>query len=178
MSNNVVNYQQVSHQFETVEEWLEFAAENNVPMKYPYEKKGWLVGFAMLIKRTALRQVLAKEQAVSETVLPEILDTRFSPGNFEDNDLSIRLLLAGYQLRLIKNSFIFHYGSKAFQRAPEQFLNLLQINQKKLAEKYGMDLIPNSAVENALVNMITPRETSLRVLEIGGITPPMSRSLS
>lgn len=167
VSNNVVNYQQVPQHFETVKEWLEFAEDNNVPMKYPYEKKSWLVGFAMLIRRTALRQVLAKEQAVSETVLPEILDTRFSPGNFEDNDLSIRLLLAGYQLRLVKNSFIFHYGSKAFQRAPEQFLNLLQINQKKLAEKYGMDLIPNSAVETALVNMITSRETSLRVLEIG-----------
>lgn len=167
VSNNVVNYQQVPQQFETVKEWLEFAAENNVPMKYPYEKKGWLVGFAMLIKRTALREVLAKEQSVSGTDLPEILDTRFSPGNFEDNDLSIRLLLAGYQLRLVKNSFIFHYGSKAFQKVPERFLNLLKINQKKLAQKYGMDLIPASVVETALVDMIKPKETSLRVLEIG-----------
>lgn len=167
VSNNVVNYQQVPQQFETIEEWLQFAEDNNVPMKYPYEKKSWLVGFAMLIKRTALRKLLEKEQAASGTVLPEILDTRFSPGNFEDNDLSIRLLLAGYQLRLVKNSFIFHYGSKAFQRAPERFINLLKINQKKLAEKYGMDLIPASAVETALVDMIKPRGTSLQVLEIG-----------
>lgn len=167
VSNHVVNYQQVPQQYGTVKEWLEFAAQNNVPMKYPYEKKSWLVGFAMLIKRTALRKVLAQEQAVSGAVLPEVLDIRFSPGNFEDNDLSIRLLLAGYQLFLVKNSFIFHYGSKAFQKVPEQFVNLLKINQKKLAEKYGMDLVPYSAVETALVDMIEPRETSLRVLEVG-----------
>lgn len=167
VSNHVVNYQQVPQQYGTVKEWLEFAAQNNVPMKYPYEKKSWLVGFAMLIKRTALRKVLAQEQAVSGAVLPEVLDIRFSPGNFEDNDLSIRLLLSGYQLFLVKNSFIFHYGSKAFQKAPEQFVNLLKINQKKLAEKYGMDLVPSSAVETALVDMIEPKETSLRVLEVG-----------
>ena len=38
VSNNVVNYQQVPEQFNTVEEWMAFAEKNNVEMEYPYEK--------------------------------------------------------------------------------------------------------------------------------------------
>jgi GT2 family glycosyltransferase len=167
VSNNVVNYQQVSEQYDTVEEWMTFAHENNVPMEYPFENKSWLVGFAMLIKRTALKAVLEREPELLQTEPYEYLDTRFSPGNFEDNDLSIRLLLAGYRLRLIKNSFIYHYGSKAFQKFSEQYLKLLEENRRKLEEKYGMDLIPASEVESALINMIKPVSSSFRVLEIG-----------
>ncbi len=167
VSNQVVNYQQVPEQFDTTDEWLAFAKKNNVPMEYPYEKKSWLVGFAMLIKRNALNAVLEAEQAQLKNAAPMALDTRFSPGNFEDNDLSIRLLLAGYQLRLVKNSFIFHYGSKSFQKMPERFLALLKENQKKLAEKYGIDLIPASRIETALVDMVKPDKPSFRVLEIG-----------
>lgn len=167
ISNNVVNYQQVSQQFETVKEWMEFARENNVPMEYPYEKKSWLVGFAMLLKRTALEAVLNQEPDAARADPKEILDTRFSPGNFEDNDLSIRLLLAGYQLQLVKNSFIFHYGSMAFLKMPVQYKNLLEKNKKKLEEKYGMDLISGSVLEMALVDMIKPEKKIFRVLEIG-----------
>lgn len=167
VSNQVVNYQQVPEQFDTLEEWLAFAKKNNVPMEHPYEKKSWLVGFAMLIKRQALNAVIDSERQKSEKCQAEVLDTRFSPGNFEDNDLSIRLLIAGYQLRLVKNSFIFHYGSKAFQKFPDRFLALLKENQKKLAEKYGMDLIPASRIETALVDMVKPDKESVYVLEIG-----------
>ncbi len=167
VSNRVVNYQQVPQQFETTEEWLEFAAKNNVPMEHPYEKKSWLVGFAMLIKRTALEDVRIRERELCGGGQVEILDTRFSPGNFEDNDLSIRLLLAGYGLRLVKNSFIFHYGSKAFQKVPRRFIALLQDNRSKLAEKYGMDLVPASKVEMSLVDMVQPLAPSFSVLEIG-----------
>lgn len=167
VSNQVVNYQQVPWQFETTEEWLEFARKNNVPMEHPYEKKSWLVGFAMLIKRTALEDMLEREQELSGGGRGETLDTRFSPGNFEDNDLSIRLLLAGYRLRLVKNSFIFHYGSKAFQKTPKRFVALLQENRKKLAEKYGMDFISASRIESSLVDMVQPQSAFFSVLEIG-----------
>lgn len=81
--------------------------------------------------------------------------------------MSIRLLLAGYGLRLVKNSFIFHYGSKAFQKVPRRFIALLQDNRSKLAEKYGMDLVPASKVEMSLVDMVQPLAPSFSVLEIG-----------
>lgn len=177
VSNSVVNYQQVPEQFETVEEWIRYAGQTNVPMEHPYEKKSWLVGFAMLIRRAALEAMMSRERHVSdvalqeghvsEGVLREVLDTRFSPGNFEDNDLSIRLLLAGYRLLLVKNSFIFHYGGKSFQKMPKEYSALLRKNRDKMAEKYGMDLVPFSAVESALVDLVNPKEEEFCVLEIG-----------
>ncbi len=167
VSNQAVNYQQVAQQFDTAEEWMEFARKNNVPMTHPLEKKSWLMGFAMLIKRAALDALLEREPNLSETDPHEFLDPRFSPGNFEDNDLSIRLLLAGYQLRMVKNSFIFHYGGKSFQKIPEQYVQLLRENRKKLEEKYGMDLIPASQMESALIDMIKPAAPFFCVLEAG-----------
>lgn len=167
VSNQVVNYQQVSEQFGDIEEWMEFAERNNVFMEHPYEKKSWLVGFAMMIKRTALKGMLEGEGKLFGEGQVEALDIRFSPGNFEDNDLSIRLLLAGYRLRLVKNSFIFHYGSKAFQKTPARFVALLRENRRKLSEKYGMDLVPASRIETSLVDMIQPQDRFFSVLEIG-----------
>lgn len=166
VSNNVVNYQQVSEQFDTVEEWMDFAEKNNVEMEHPYEKKGWLVGFAMLIKRTAINKILVAEGKDKDAV-PEVLDNRFSPGNYEDNDLSIRLLKNGYELLLCKNSFIFHHGGKSFGKQQEKYTKLLLENQKKLAEKYGIDLIPYSYVESALINMLKPTKLDFSLLEIG-----------
>lgn len=166
VSNNVVNYQQVPEQFDTIEEWMTFAEKNNVEMEYPYEKKGWLVGFAMLIKRTAINTILIAERKDKDT-LPEVLDNRFSPGNYEDNDLSIRLLKNGYELLLCKNSFIFHHGGKSFGKQQEKYRKLLLENQSKLADKYGIDYIPYSYVESALVNMVKPQQEDFSVLEVG-----------
>lgn len=166
VSNNAVNYQQVPEQFDTMEQWMDFARNNNVPMEHPYERKGWLVGFAMLIKRTALEEVMRKENGNVQGTVREVLDHRFTPGNFEDNDLSIRLLLTGYHLLLVRNSFIFHYGSKAFKAIPEKFRQLLITNREKLKEKYGIDLISYSYVESALMDMINAKE-NIRVLEVG-----------
>lgn len=166
VSNNVVNYQQVSEQFHTLKEWLDFAAKNNVAMEHPYEKKGWLVGFAMLIKRSAINRILQVEGKIKDAV-PELLDNRYFPGNYEDNDLSIRLLKNGYELLLCKNSFIFHHGGKSFGKQQETYTRLLLENQKKMADKYGIDVIPYSYVESALVNMIKPEKAEFSVLEIG-----------
>ena len=148
VSNNVVNYQQVQDSFETIGQWMKYAEKNNVYMNNPYENKCWLVGFAMLIKRKAITKLSNSERN------EELLDTRFSPGNFEDNDLSIRLVKAGYKLLLCKNSFIYHYGGSSFKKVPESYYKLLRDNQDKMAEKYGIDYIPYSRINMALIDMI------------------------
>lgn len=165
VSNNVVNYQQVPERFDSLEEWMEYAEKNNVEMEHPYEKKSWLVGFAMLIKRTAINTILEHEGKLNDE-LPEVLDTRFSPGNYEDNDLSIRLLENGYQLLLCKNSFIYHHGGMSFGKQREKYSRILLENQKKLADKYGMDLIPYSYVESALLDLLQPIKQNFSLLQV------------
>lgn len=166
ISNNVVNYQQVPEKFETLDEWMEFAKQNNVEMDYPYERKGWLVGFAMLIKRTAINKVLSAEGKENDEI-PEVLDCRFSPSNYEDNDLSIRLLKNGYELLLCKNSFIYHYGGKSFEKHGDNYIKLLLKNQEKLKDKYGIDYVPYSYIETALTDMIRTLKDDFFAMEIG-----------
>ena len=167
VSNNVANYQQVAKQYDTIDEWLHFAENNNVAMKSPYEAKGWLVGFAMLIKKRAIKDIILTENKVNQPI-PEVLDVQFTPGNFEDNDLSIRLIKAGYKLLLCKNSFIYHYGGSSFNKNKKAYLQLLEKNQRKLAVKYGIDYVPYSYVESSLVDMIDKKEDDyFNVLEIG-----------
>lgn len=83
MSNSVINGQRIEAKLAGVEEYITYGTAMNIPMENALEKKTWLVGFAMLLKRKALDEV-------------GLLDERFSPGQNEDVDLCIRLNLAGW----------------------------------------------------------------------------------
>ena len=69
-----------------------------------WERRTHLVGFCYLFRR-ALYERLGG------------LDERFSPGNYEDNDYSLRILEAGYELLLCKDTFIHHWGGASFKQA-------------------------------------------------------------
>lgn len=123
VSNFVSNNQAIIENGKSEKEYLEFAARMNVPMTKPYLNKVYLVGFALLIKRTVLDAI-------------GVLDERFSPGNFEDNDICMRISLAGYRNVLCKNSFIIHWGSKSFGKEPQKYNNLMQKNQNVFFAKW------------------------------------------
>lgn len=166
ISNCAANQEAAEH-YESLEEWMEFARRNNVPMEQPYEKRSWLVGFAMLIRRTALEAVMAMEPQKKQGMMREVLDHRFSPGTYEDNDISIRLLLAGYQLRLVKNSFIYHYGGKAFGQLENTSKQTMIINQKKMTDKYGINLPMYFLTGTSWKQLFRPQKEGIRVLEVG-----------
>lgn len=100
-SNFVGNEQQIEECFHSVAEYLEFGEKNNIPHENPYEKKVWLSGFALLVKRKALEET-------------GLFDLRFGKGFYEDDDLGVRLRYAGYHLLFCRNSFIVHFGSQSF----------------------------------------------------------------
>lgn len=125
VSNYVSNGQVVIGNGKTEEEYCAFARKNNVPMEAPYVNKANLVGFALLLKRTVLEKI-------------GYLDERFSPGNFEDNDICLRIILGGHRNVLCRNSFIIHWGSKSFGKVPEKYSNILEINEKKFFEKWKL----------------------------------------
>lgn len=125
VSNCVSNLQQVTWNCNSVEEFLSAARTNNLPMKNPYLKRNWLIGFALLLKRSCLEEV-------------GYLDERFTPGQYEDNDLGLRFGEAGYELLLCKNSFIFHYGSGGGENI-EKWSNLMEQNRIKIQEKWGFE---------------------------------------
>ncbi len=97
----------------TPEEFVKYGAEKNVFLDDPIEEVPVLNGFAMLIKRN----VYDKTQG---------FDENFTPGYFEDDDLSLQICKAGYRLFLCNNSFIYHAGSQSFTKRSYTELNDLQ----------------------------------------------------
>ena len=158
-SGSVTNYasngQSIVEIFDTTEEYFKYAVSHNIPMENPYEKKYCLTGFAFMIKRTALDAV-------------GLLDERFSPGNYEDNDLSLRLIGAGYQLLLCRNSFIYHFGSRGFAKDRVKYENLMWVNNRKFKEKWGIDYDYYREERREITAYIEDDLTSpLHILEVG-----------
>lgn len=158
VSNYVSNLQAVIENGKTRQEYLEFAKSINVPEEHPYQNKVHLVGFALLLKRTVLD-------------ITGLLDERFSPGNYEDNDICLRISLAGYRNVMCKNSFIIHWGSKSFGKAPKQYRNFILTNQQKFFDKWKeIGLTPNRylSIRTDMINALEGLKANDKTLAVVG----------
>ena len=154
-SNYVSNDQMIEAEFTSPAEVLDYAVKNNIPMEYPYEPKVYLVGFALLMKRTVLDQI-------------GLLDERFSPGNAEDLDICLRIRAAGYDSILCHNSTILHFGSQSFQQMGDEYKELMLSNIDKLCDKYGVNIRYYCMPRKELVDYIeAEKDSNIRVLELG-----------
>lgn len=123
--------------------YYNFSLKNNVPKDDWLEYRVWLVGFCLLLKRRALDKI-------------GNLDERFSPGNHEDEDLCLRMLLQGYLNVLVKNSYIVHLGHASFGKTADYNSTMVR-NLFKIREKYGFNVdeyyYPNSQLCDCLKDM-------------------------
>lgn len=155
MSNACSNYQAIEEINAKPQDYLRLGEKYiHKSTGKEYEKKLYLVAFALLIKREVINKI-------------GLLDERFSPGNFEDNDLGLRIQQAGYENILCHNSLIFHYGSKSFKK--ERVHDILQRNCKKFEEKWGMHPYAYSYIHFetlAILKSVLQRE-EVSILEVG-----------
>ena len=86
-----------------------------------------LVGFCLLIKKK-----------VWDEVGP--FDEQFGIGNFEDDDLCLRVLEAGYMSKIAMDSFVHHVGSATFRTLDINYFRLLEQNRKIATEKWGNNI--------------------------------------
>ena len=103
VTNCCSNNQQIETSYENVEDMQAFAATYNVSDPARWERKTTLVGFCFLFKREVFDKV-------------GFLDEQFSPGNFEDDDYSLRILQQGWDLLLCHDTFIHHFGHASFSK--------------------------------------------------------------
>ena len=69
-------------------------------------------------------------------------DESFGPGNFEDDDYCLRMRQAGYRLRIARDAFVFHYGSRTFLGmgiVGDQWDQLMTANQRSFVRKWGLE---------------------------------------
>lgn len=130
VSNFVGNRQLVPVTFQSFEECLNYGYTHNIPIEQPLSYRTMLVGFAMLIKHTAFEKT-------------GLLDERFFPGNYEDNDYSTRLILNDFKLVVCKNSFIYHIGNAGFaklkqQDSSDEHDNAMEVNLGRYMKKWNL----------------------------------------
>lgn len=82
--------------------------------------------FCVLLSRTAVKNI-------------GLLDEKFFPGGYEDDDYCIRARNLGYGIFLARDVFIHHWGSASFgQLHPEYFTHRAQLNRTYLEKKHTM----------------------------------------
>lgn len=85
-----------------------------------------LIGFAVLVSRDAIKVVAPDNK---------VFDERFFPGYFEDDDLGIRIALAGFDQYLCTNAFVYHNGGGGF----EGHNDAMDTNRDRFIDKWGFD---------------------------------------
>lgn len=159
VSNRVSNSQMITESFDTIEQYVEYAATHNVYDPKAHELRLKLVGFAMMFRRSVLNQI-------------GILDEEFGLGHYEDDDISVRVLKAGYWVKLCRDSFIYHYGNRSFckrkEEKPEEHHAGIVKNRQYFIDKWGVDLNYYGNIRTEIVDLIQEnRENNIKVLEIG-----------
>jgi glycosyltransferase involved in cell wall biosynthesis len=143
MSNYVSGPQQIAGLlFESQDEINAFARDLAARNKGQLQDTTRLVGFCMLIRDKALREV-------------GLFDERFGIGGYEDDDYGLRVMRAGYRLCIAEDAFVFHYGNRTFLGmgiVSEKFYGLLATNEKQFREKWTQQETPEARAESTSLN--------------------------
>lgn len=164
MTNSCSNMQTIPAVYESLDEMISFAETYNV--SDPGKWRPWLrlVGFCLLVKRSVYARLGG-------------FDEQFSPGNYEDDDFTLRIRKAGYELLLCQDTFIHHFGSKSFQatvsdaalqQKQREYAEILQRNWQYLQEKWQFQTdyrVSHGVIEALPDNM--PIGTSVCLLNCG-----------
>lgn len=154
ITNYAWNNQSIEIPYTSIQEMISFSKTINNSDKSKWEPKAKLVGFCILIKRKVLDII-------------GVLDERFSPGNFEDDDLCVRIIEAGYKLFVCNDCFIHHYGNATFKKEPVKFSNIIAVNSQKFREKWGFEAALTENLKSDIISLINEtRDKEMNILEV------------
>lgn len=154
VTNNCSYAQAIPIQYKNIVEMHTFSASFNKQNPQLWEERLKLIGFCFLVKRSVIAKIGK-------------MDECFSPGNFEDDDYSLRIRKAGYKLILCKDTFIHHFGSVSFKKAPD-YNDLLLNNMKKYKRKWGFNPIISQDIRWDILELLdSPKDDGINILEIG-----------
>jgi len=131
MVGPVTNYcsggQQVDIHWNGLTEYYELAEQYNHTSPEKWQEVQRLVGMCLLFKRKLFTKI-------------GLLDERFSPGHYEDDDYCYRARRQGYRLLISGDTLVYHAGSASFrQRHPDGWDFLIERNRALFIEKWGID---------------------------------------
>lgn len=128
MVGPVTNYsrppQQISVDYEDVRDLEAFAARRREQFARQAMQVERLTGFCLLTRRDVVDRI-------------GNLDEQYGVGFFDDDDLSVRALTAGYKLLIALNIFIHHFGSRTFTGLSIDCPRQLAENFERFKAKWG-----------------------------------------
>ena len=156
VSNHNENLQGIPFCYQNTDQIQEYADKNNISDKARWEEKVFLIGYCLLIKREVIEKI-------------GLLDEAYSPGYVEDNDLSIRILKAGYRLMLCHDCFIHHYLGSGFRKDLSRFYPVLYANRATFLKKWGFETIRFDEVKFDSLRILNEpdKQKSMNILELG-----------
>ncbi|MFB5677427.1 glycosyltransferase family 2 protein [Paenibacillus terreus] len=126
VTNFSSGHQQITASYSSIEELEEFAKQHADIYSGIYIEVRRLIGFCMLTTRSALEEV-------------GLFDEIYGLGNYEDDDLSLRFLRAGYGLRVALDAFIHHVGHATTRKelSYSEITQLMRQNAEIANRKWG-----------------------------------------
>ncbi len=89
------------------------------------EKLSRVIGFCLLARRAVIDRIGG-------------LDERFGSGNFEDDDFCLRAGVAGFEIRIARDSFVHHVGGQTFQGAGIDYTASMRRNWEVFRKKWAL----------------------------------------
>ena len=134
-----------------------YSYETKKELVNPYIKTFRLTGFALLVSNEALPRIKMTEG--------KVFDETFSPGYFEDDDLGIRLALAGFDQYICKNALVYHNGGGGcFEHNDD-----MERSREKFRKKWGFDIWAYSLFQEDVCNEVceyaSKKEAPLRIAD-------------
>lgn len=125
-SNRVAGEQLLPNcEYQSMEEFYPFAQRR----RETFRGSGWIsdraIGLCLCVDRRVFDEIGG-------------FDERFGVGNFEDDDLSLRVRAAGYKIFICDDVLIHHFGSQTFAANKIDYATTMTDNWKRFAEKWGL----------------------------------------
>ncbi|MDB5092772.1 MAG: glycosyl transferase family 2 [Candidatus Eremiobacteraeota bacterium] len=128
-SNHVASSQIVSAEYGDIEAMRGFAAERRRKFRGQGYALDRVVGFCLCLDRRVVDEVGG-------------FDPAYGIGNYEDDDLSLRMRGAGWGVFVCDDVFIHHYGSVSFKANAVDYRNLMETNWTTFQRKWGLPPMP------------------------------------
>jgi len=120
-SQRVVDYKDIS--VDNLPEYSKVFRERNRNRRIFIRR---IAGFCMLFRYDLIRKI-------------GMLDESFGSGNYEDDDICLRAILAGYKNYIAGDVFIYHYGSRSFKGNGIDYRKAMERNQKIFNNKWTIE---------------------------------------
>ena len=102
------------------------------------------------------------------------LDEGYIRGNFEDDDYCLRALGAGYKIGIVRNAFVYHYGSATFKDNNMDYVQYFEENRtrfinkvSRLSTSYNLNATPkfsDTPIASVIVRTVDRPQTLKKAL--------------